>query len=415
MPIFRSTRPSSCVQCHLSSVDLKDYIKPSSEQTFVSLRDQGLIDLEKPLESKILQLIEMGEDDYDKGARLIHEKVRKQEYEAFANWIVACCKDDRLARLPKANEKDFARPEAPLDVIRHGRKSRVLNSFVRNIWSQRMRCFPCHTPSEIKPDQTKIRDRFDDFEVEFGDRMVLFKKTPAETMKYWLERSADAGNDELPLVNLKDPRKSLVVLKPTARLPRKIGDRFEPPSYKEPVSHMGGLKMHVDDQSYKSFIAWIKDYAKIKSGEYKESDQLPSDNWFATKRVLRLTDTSPEWKVGTPVQLMIHRWQEDASRWSPDPIAFTQGTVTPRHMVNGALFLLAPADPAKRLEWFRSGNKFKPGKYLVKVYVDKTDRLRREPEILLGPDELAGEVVIPHAQWKIGFPKAEKVSFAHKR
>ena len=45
LPIFKSPEPSSCVQCHLSSVDLKDYILPSHEKTFVSLRDQGLIDL----------------------------------------------------------------------------------------------------------------------------------------------------------------------------------------------------------------------------------------------------------------------------------------------------------------------------------------------------------------------------------
>ena len=44
MPIFRSTKPSSCVQCHLASVDLKNYILPSSEKTFLSLRDQGLVD-----------------------------------------------------------------------------------------------------------------------------------------------------------------------------------------------------------------------------------------------------------------------------------------------------------------------------------------------------------------------------------
>uniref|UniRef100_UPI003569D347 hypothetical protein n=1 Tax=Novipirellula sp. TaxID=2795430 RepID=UPI003569D347 len=38
MPIFNSPNPSSCVQCHLSSVDLKDYIRPSSRETFLSLR-----------------------------------------------------------------------------------------------------------------------------------------------------------------------------------------------------------------------------------------------------------------------------------------------------------------------------------------------------------------------------------------
>jgi hypothetical protein len=60
MPIFRSPKPSSCVQCHLAAVDLKNYIKPSHEETFLSLRDQGLIDVKSPKESKILNLIHMG-------------------------------------------------------------------------------------------------------------------------------------------------------------------------------------------------------------------------------------------------------------------------------------------------------------------------------------------------------------------
>ncbi|MBT4868399.1 MAG: hypothetical protein HON53_25095, partial [Planctomycetaceae bacterium] len=54
LPIFRSPNPSSCVQCHLAGVDLKNYILPSQEKTFVSLRDQGLMDLDNPEKSKVL-------------------------------------------------------------------------------------------------------------------------------------------------------------------------------------------------------------------------------------------------------------------------------------------------------------------------------------------------------------------------
>ncbi|MCP4783590.1 MAG: hypothetical protein GY903_14750 [Fuerstiella sp.] len=67
MPIFKSPMPSSCVQCHLASIDLKDYILPSHEQTFVALRDEGLIDVKNPDDSEILTLIRMGEKDLDKG------------------------------------------------------------------------------------------------------------------------------------------------------------------------------------------------------------------------------------------------------------------------------------------------------------------------------------------------------------
>lgn len=103
LPIFKSEKPSSCVQCHLSSVDLRDYILPSAEKTFVSLRDQGLIDLDAPENSKILKLIRMGDKDADEGARLIHAKMRQAEYEAFAAWIAACAKVyiDRKGKLDR--------------------------------------------------------------------------------------------------------------------------------------------------------------------------------------------------------------------------------------------------------------------------------------------------------------------------
>ena len=59
-PIFKSPNPSSCAQCHLAGVDLKDYLLPDAEKTFRSLRDQGLIDLDAPEKSKIVKLIDMG-------------------------------------------------------------------------------------------------------------------------------------------------------------------------------------------------------------------------------------------------------------------------------------------------------------------------------------------------------------------
>ncbi len=61
-PIFKSTNPSSCTECHLAGVELKNYILPSAEKTFLSLRDQGLIDLDAPEKSRILALIQMGND-----------------------------------------------------------------------------------------------------------------------------------------------------------------------------------------------------------------------------------------------------------------------------------------------------------------------------------------------------------------
>ena len=175
--------------------------------------------------------------------------------------------------------------------------------------------------------------------------------------------------------------------------------------------HMGGLKMHRNDQSYKSFIAWIQDYARVAGNEYTSVDQLPDDNWHATKRVLRLMHCPDDWEVGTPVQLFVHAWNGTADAWETDPMAFTQGTVTPRRIVNGALFLLARHGEQSQQEWESSS--FERGKYLVKAYVDSRGLLAKDPALLLDEEDFIGQVELKDARWREGFPKAEKASFHH--
>ena len=417
MPIFRSEKPSSCVQCHLSSVDLKDYILPSHENTFVSLRDQGLIDLDDPEKSKILQLIQMGDRDLDVGARMIHQPTRQAEYAAFAAWIKACCDDPQVRNRPPLNSSDQARPAASDPVIRHARKSRVVESFARNVWSQRMRCFPCHTPYEIDESNArhqpaiKKQQEFQEQYPHLVERLKIFRRTPEETLAYLIDESRQANKDELPLLNLDDPRLSLLVLKPMSKLPPKDADgQFASPSSALPVSHMGGLKMHPNDQSYKSFVTWIQDYANVVNGRYTSIDQLPADNWIATNLVVRLLDAPVAWAVGTPVQLVVHGWNESSGSWSKKPLAFTQGTVTPRRMVNGALFLFRTEETAGLADPADEKPMLPRGKYLVKTYVDLDNRLADDPSLLLEEDEFAGEIEIPKARWREGFRSAETVS-----
>jgi hypothetical protein len=192
-------------------------------------------------------------------------------------------------------------------------------------------------------------------------------------------------------------------------LPKQIDGKFAPPSYVEPVSHLGGLKMHLDDQSYKSFLAWIGDLAKVKSDAYTEANDLPDDNWFATQKILRLKDTPEAWPVQTPVQLFVYA-QNDSGKWSDEPVAFTQGTITPKHIVNGALFLLGPKDRSQVPAWRKNGAKLPPGKYLVKAYADLNGRIASDPTVMLGDEEFQGQVVVENAKWQPTFPKAEVVS-----
>jgi hypothetical protein len=354
----------------------------------------------------------MGDRDADKGARLIHEKTRRAEYDAFSAWIVACCHDAALVERTKELEHEPARPAQPDPVIRHARKSRVVDSFVRNIWSQRMRCFPCHTPYEIDPDNPQHEqpaERQRELVKQYGTRVNIFQQTPQATLQHLINSSRKTTQTRLPMLNLEDPRKSLLILKPTAKLPPKKEDgSLARPSSVEPVSHGGGLKMHVDDQSYKSFVAWIQDYANVVGNRYQSVEDLPADNWTPTQWVVRLTDCAEDWPVGTPIQLFVHAWDEHESIWKPDAVAFTQGTVTPRRIVNGMLFTIAPAaDKATA-----SDRTLSPGKYRISIYVDRDGQIQSDPTVLLGDDALAG-CVETKATWGEGFRNAEVISFAN--
>jgi hypothetical protein len=415
MPIFRSPEPSSCVQCHLSAVDLKDYILPSSEKTFASLRAQGLIDVDQPEKSKILELISMGEQDLDKGAKMIHEKMRKAEYEAFAAWIKAGSKDPVLRSLPAPDLAEKAGPERPDEIIRHARKNRVLDSFVRNVWSQRMRCFPCHTPHEIdetNPQHQKAIEHRKKMEenlgITFSGRLNLFKETPEATMDYLLRDSRDPKPDRLPLVNLKEPAKSLLILKPTSKVPPKNADgEFAKPSSVEPVYHLGGLKMHQDDFSYKAFMAWLQDYASVVGDRYVSVEELPADNWYFTKHMVMMREAPAEWAVASKIQFFVHAWDKDRNGWMAEPIAFTQGQVAPKRNVFGTLFLMRSPATERMVHWDHEDLTLAPGKYLIKAYVDKHGVLAKNPAALLGDKEFHGQGVI-EAKWGKTFPEAEK-------
>ena len=413
-PIFQSEDPSSCIQCHLSSVDLKDYILPSHQQTFASLKAQGLIDLINPAESKILQLIQMGEKDRDQLAKLIHEKTRKAEYQAFVAWIEACYQDETLVQMPASESEAWAKPDIPDVVIHHTRKNRVIDSFARNIWSQRMRCFPCHTPYELDSNNPKHQQplkKVDNFEKQYGQahaqRLRLFKQTAPETLQYWIERSQQVSEDGYPLINIQHPPHSLILLKPTSKLPPMVNGSRQKASNTDPVSHMGGLKMHRDDPSYKAFIAWLEDYAKVVAGRYQSVQELPQDNWYPPKHVVMIEGVPKEWPNSVRVQLQIHVWNQQRSTWQVEPIAFTQNSLTPKRRLVGTLFLMRPVDETR--VWQLSEETLPPGKYLLKVYIDSEQHLDRQPTAMLTTRSFYGQTII-EGEWTKTFKQARKIT-----
>jgi hypothetical protein len=92
--------------------------------------------------------------------------------------------------------------------------------------------------------------------------------------------------------------------------------------------------------------------------------------------------------------------------------AFTKGVVNPRRAVAGWLFLFGPdgAGDGKEPTAVRSGSpKLPPGRYLIKVYIDRKNRLTDDPTVFLGEAEYAGQAEI-QAKWGEGFPQAEAIS-----
>ena len=368
LPIFKSPDPSSCARCHLASVDIKDYILPSAKDTFLALRDQGLIDLEKPEDSKILKLINRGADD-PKAAGLIPAKKQKAEYEAFAAWIKACAADPALRSAPKP-EKAPALAVKPVEVVRHARKDRMLESFESNVWSLRFRCMNCHT--EGTPQNDKLVK-------ENGARVAWFKKAgPEATMEYLLASK---------LIDTENPEKSLLLTKP-------LGE----------VKHGGGIKIVVGDQGYKALRAWVEDVAAIKSGEYAKLADLPpgetGPKQFGSEAWLRLNKTPGAWD-GKLLQADVYAWDVKAGAWEKEPVATSDrmcGDKGWQHTVT----LLAPAGSDRAKAWEKGKPSLPAGKYLVKVYVDSVGKARKDWKAPLGPDEYVGGAEF-QARWAEGY------------
>jgi hypothetical protein len=370
VPIFKSPNPSSCVRCHLAAVDLKNYILPSARDTFLALREQGLIDLDKPENSKILTLINRGADD-PKAAGLITAKRQKAEYEAFAAWIKACVADPALKTAPKP-EKAPALSTKPVEVVRHARKDRMLESFEKNIWSLRFRCMNCHTEGD--PQNDKLVK-------EHGERVAWFKKGgPEATMDYLLASK---------LIDLEKPEKSLLLTKPLNE-----------------VKHGGGIKIVTGDQGYKAIRAFVEDAAALKKDRYAKAADLPAKDTgpkqFGTEAWLKLEKTPDAW--GDKLLMVeVFAWDASAGAWEKDPVATSDRVVWGKGKLwQHTVTLLAPAGSDRAKEWAKGKPALPPGKYLVKVYVDGGEKLKKDWTAKLGADEFVGQAEF-QARWQAGY------------
>lgn len=367
LPIFQSNKPSSCAECHLSGVDLKDYIHPTPQKTFAALVSAQMINLEKPDESKILQFIGREPEK----PSLITKAVRAEELDAFRTWIRASVND------PTINAKGEADlpigPQLPLEVIRHARKDRVLASFITSIWTEVGRCAACHSPDR---NQEQVK--------KHGEQVSWIKlKDPQGTLNYMV----DAG-----LIDAEVPENSLLLQKPTLQ-----------------VKHGGGQKMVVGDRSYKQFRRFLDDYSAITKGKYKQEAELPkvdseasvvSDVW------LKLTDVPAKFDKML-LQVDLYRFNE--GEWTPYRVATSDRAVFgAQNLWQHSLSLTAPTDSpwAQQIRQER----LPQGKYRVKIYVDQAGKLQRDFTATLGEEDFVGEIEA-ESSWEPGYGKMTVLKF----
>lgn len=366
LPIFQSAKPSSCAECHLSGVDLKEYIRPTQQQTFASLVSAGLIDVAKPDESKILTFISRRPEK----PSLVTDEIRQVEFEAFRAWVRATVSDSTLIA-----DKDVQPigPQLSEEVIRHARKDRVLASFVENVWTEVGRCAACHSPDQ---NQKQVK--------EHGEQVSwITLRDPQATLSYMLE--AD-------LIDTDEPEKSLLLMKPTMQ-----------------VKHGGGQKMVIGDRSYKQFRRFIDDYTAIVHDKYAKSEQLPepsdevsivTDIWFKIEGVPTKYDK---------MLLQVDLYQQTDSGWSEHRVATSDRPV----FGGGNLWQHSLSLTAQRgTDWAKqiAAGKLPSGKYLAKLYIDQTGKLQKDFTAELNEPDFVGEVEM-ESQWPAGYGNMTIVKF----
>lgn len=240
-PVLEDDRPKTCNQCHLSGIDLSNFVQNSPCQTMACLEEKGLVDLDSPEDSVILTWIERASPDSD----LITEDVIQQEYDGFLEWIefnAACgtevceaydepCGDDPLDtdceyEYGATEQKEFNDPGDCSDLT-------LELAFREKVYAWRGRCQPCHYSN--------------------------FDGAPEEAPRWIQVGECDEGAlatmrnvEHRSLIDIDDPTQSLLLLKP---LPEDAGG----------VQHGGHDKFQDDqDAAYLDFLYWLTRYTECK-------------------------------------------------------------------------------------------------------------------------------------------------------
>jgi hypothetical protein len=371
LPLAKADKPSSCRECHVAGVDLSQYILSDAASTFAALRSAGLVNAEQPEKSKLLEFIARAPDKGDAALA----KVRAEELAAFRTWIAAAAKDPQiLSAKPTAGQVG---PVVPVEIVRHARRDRVLESFVENIWIERERCAGCHSPDK---NQRLI--------AKHGEHISwISPEDPAGTLATIIDHG---------LIDMDDPNKSLILQKPLME-----------------VEHGGHIKFLRGTRTDKQFRRFLHDYVTTAKGKYATAADLPSETekvFVATAHHLRMIEIPDEFG-GKVTRIDLHRWAD--GKYSAEPVASVDGAVNPKGGVfQGVVFAILPRMPDLARE-LQTRRQFPEGRYLARLYIDRAGKVAGNRDYEMGASELIGEVKID-GPWAPGYqpPKIIKAPVA---
>ena len=375
LPILKSDSASSCTECHFAGVELRDFILEDQAKTFASLKSTGMINVDRPDESKILRFIGRKPEKSDP----LLEKVRQTELVAFRAWVRAAVREPKLL---KATSDVEVGTSLPPEVVRHARRDRVLSSFIDNIWSEMGRCINCHNPERNR--QKIGRNGFTKDDVDAISWIV--PRDPAGTLR----ELVDSGN-----IDLDDPAASPVLTKPAGL-----------------EEHGGGPKFFPGSPTYRNFLAFLTDYADITNGEYAAASDLPDaqeEIALLSEQQLRITDI-PTAFSDLPLQVDIYRRIPRTGKWSEHRWATGFSRVNgKRHVWQNPILVTAPADSALAKE-FRERKLLPRGEYRIRILIDRDRKTVKAPTYELGEPEFVAEVQIS-GNWKPGYQPPKVIRF----
>ena len=350
LPLAKADKPSSCAECHAAGVDLSQYIHADAASTFAALRSVGLVSVEQPEKSKLLEFIARAPEKGDPTLA----KLRAVELAAFREWIVAAAKDPDVATAQISTA--VVGPVLPSEVIRHARRDRVLQLFVENIWVEQERCAGCHSP-EKNARVVKMH----------GEQISwITPNDPAGTLATIIDHG---------LIDMENPDKSKILQKP-------LGE----------VEHGGHIKFARGSRTDKQFRRFLHDYVATVSGKYQTAADLPQPTEqvvVATAQHLRLTDV-PKAYGDKLIRVDLHRWNDGG--WTAAPVASVDGRANPKNgQFQGVVFADIPRtmDIAKEVQRRRQ---FPEGRYLARLYVDRDDNASRDRDYKMGATDLVGDI-----------------------